>query len=142
MKLVSAHRWDELQTKLKSRFGEFNRTSSASQGRRYPEELRALVRQAIAEGADPVALRQITGISPTAMKQWVSGRTPASTRRTDKPSAPRRLEVIDDKASKRQAAIVVRLQSGITIEFGDRADLNADFLAVLATLGRSHAAAR
>ncbi len=142
MKLVSAHRSDDLQAKIKSRFGEFNRSSSPSKGRRYPEELRVMVRQAITEGADPVALRQITGISPTAMKQWASVSKHVSTRRTDKPSAPRRLEVIDGKASNRRAPVVVRLLSGITIEIGDRADLDAEFLAVLDTLGGSHAASR
>jgi hypothetical protein len=142
MKLVSSQRSDDLQTKIKSRFAEFNRSSSPSKGRRYPEELQKLVRQALEDGVGPTVVRDLTGISSTALQRWSKAAKPARARRLTKPSAPRRLAVVRDVAGKRRSPIVVRLPSGVSIEFGDGTDLNADLLTTLGRLGVARATTR
>jgi hypothetical protein len=142
MRLISARGSDDIQVRLKARFTEFNRSSSPSQGRKYPVELQALVRQASSEGIELSTLGQLTGASPTALARWCKAAEVAPARRLTKPLKVRRLEVVRPDVDKRTSSIVVRLPSGVSIEFADGAVLGADLLTSLATLGGSHAASR
>lgn len=142
MRIVSAQRSDDIQARVRARFGEFNRTSSSSKGRKYPEELRALVSQASAEGVEISTLCKLTGASSTAVARWCRAPKALSSRRPLKPATSRRLEVVGSDIAKRHQPIVVRLPSGVSIEFGDGAALSGDFLVTLASLGGNHATSR
>lgn len=142
MRIVSAQRSDDIQARVKARFGEFNRTSSPSRGRKYPKELRALVSQASAEGVELSTLGELTGASSTALARWCQAAKLPPPRRPRPPAKSRRLEVVGGDADKRPQPILVRLPSGVSIEFGDGAVLSGDFLVTLATLGVNHATSR
>lgn len=143
MKLVSSQRTDDLLATIKARFAEFNKSSLPSQGRKYPNELQALVKQALSEGAEPATLCRLTGVSSTAISRWRTKAKSAKAPRSSKLAAPRRLEVVGSGADgKVRAAVVIRLPSGVTIELGAQATLTGDLLASLANLEASHAASR
>lgn len=142
MKLVSAQRADDLLPRIKARFAEFNKTSSPSKGRKYPEELMALVRQALLDGSEPSTLCQLTGVSSTAMSRWAEAATSAQGRRQAPKAKPRRLDVVNDGPSMCAGPALVRLPSGVTIELADGGALTGELLAALAALGVSHAASR
>ena len=141
MRIVSAQRGDDIQVKIKAKFGEFNRTSSPSKGRKYPKELQTLACQASAEGVTLSTLCELTGASSTALTRWCQAVKAPSPRRQLPPPKARRLEVVGSDVDKRHQPIVVRLPSGVSIEFGDGAVLSGDFLVTLATLGGNHHAA-
>ena len=132
MKLVSAQHVEDLQTELKKRFAEFNRSSSPSKGRRYPVELHDLVRRAIVQGVPSADVRRLTGLSPTAVMRWA---------KAAKPKVPRRLKVVNNDGPRpAAAAVVVRLPSGVAIELTSASALNPELLASLARLEVNHAA--
>ena len=139
MKLASTTRpLAELETLIKSRFAEFNRQSSASRGRKYPEALRKLVCEGNAAGIGVSDLRRLTGMSQTAIK-WALAN--AKTRLP----APRRLEVVGSPVFESRPAsspLIVRLPSGVTIELSDAAQLTSALLRNLASLEVGHAASR
>ncbi len=141
MKLVRVHRADDLETKIKHKFLEFNRTSLPSKGRKYPDDLKALVCRALAEGIRPIVLLRLTGVSASAMHKWTRTANASVPSGDDAKAsvAPRRLEVFDCSPVY-GGAIVVRFPSGVSIEFGDAAGLNHEILKALATLEVNHAA--
>ena len=143
MKLVKGHQTGDLETRLKHKFSEFNRTSSPCRGRKYPKDLRTLVGEALAGGMSPGTVRRLTGVSPAAMHKWArivkSSASAASSPKTI--IAPRRLEVVGSRPGQ-GGAIIVYLPSGVSIEFADAAQLNHDLLTDLATLEVSHASSR
>jgi hypothetical protein len=139
MKVVGAQQIDDVRAEVRSRFAEFNRTSSPSKGRKYPKSLKTLVCRALAEGVDLSSLKGLTGVSPSALLRWnqsekVARQTPAR--------KPRRLAVVGGEFPEHHRPIVVRLPSGISIELGNIAELSSEFLTSLATLGGSCATAR
>ena len=140
MKLISARVSDNIQVRVKAGFAEFNGSSSPSKGRKYPEELQSLVRQAYSEGVELSTLGHLTAASKTALARWCKATEVAPARHPTKPLKARRLEVVRPDVDKRTSSIVVRLPSGVSIEFADGAALGADLLTSLATLGGGHAA--
>lgn len=138
MKLISAQSDDDIQAKVKARFAEFNRTSSPSKGRRYPEELRALVNQAVAKGATLSTLRDLTGVSSSVLCGWAKGGNPTTAAKA------RRLKVVGVSVSvdKSRQPIIIRLPSGVSIEVSDSKVISGNFLVALASLGGSHATSR
>ena len=133
MKVVTAQHADDLLTNIKNRFTEFNRLSTPSKSRRYPEDLAELVRHALADGVRPIVLRKLTGVSSNTMERWIKGSRSAAVQRRDKqPLAPRRLEVVSSETGTAlRGLITVRLRSGVTIEFNDGASLSSDLLTAL-----------
>ncbi len=127
----------ELETRIKSRFAEFNHHSSPTRGRKYPPALRDLVCEGNAAGIRPIDLRRLTGMSQTAIKCTLA-------KAKSKPAAPRRLEVVGSPAEPQKAwnPLVVRLPSGVTIELTDAAMLTPTLLLSLAGLEVDHAASR
>lgn len=148
MKLVTAQRADDLLSRIKTRFADFNKASQPRKGRKYPDELMAMVRQAIREGAAAPALCQITGVSSSAMSRWARAAEveAAPARRPERAvRPPRRLDVVGQgtpKAVPAKGPVVVRLPSGVTIDFADGSALDSGLLAALAALEVSHAASR
>lgn len=142
MKLVSTQRGDDIEAQIKSRFAEFNRSSSASKGRKYPAELRALVRQASVKGIDRSILAELTGASSTALTRWCKGAKVRPTRRQQEAVKPRKLEVVGGHIDQRSRPLIVRLPSGVSIELGDGAALDGELLHALLTLGGGHATSR
>ena len=128
----------ELQNLIKNRFAEFNRQSSPSRGRRYPPELRELVQRGHAAGIGPMELKRLSGMSETAIK-YILAKVKAIAK--SKPLAPRRLEVVGLPFEPRQKLVplIVRLPSGVTIEFSDASMLTATLLSALSSLEIKHA---
>ncbi len=141
MKLVRAHQTDDLQSEIKKRFAEFNRSSSPSRGRRHPHELRELVYQAGTQGLKVGTLCRLTGLSRSAARRWLAE---GPLKPAIPPAMPRRLSVVVEPPIKdpRTAPIVVRLPSGVTIELSDGSSLNGELLTTLSSLEVRHAPAR
>ena len=147
----------DLRVLIQDRFAEFNRHSSPSRGRKYPQELKDLVRQGAAAGIKPGELKRLSGMSDTAIKGALSKKggqiprqaaavpklVPAVMRAAAK-AAPRRLEVVQTTthAPCLTQPIVVRLKSGVAIEFADSSQLTSAFLATLSAMEVGHAASR
>lgn len=129
---------DDLQVLIQNRFSEFNRRSSPSRGRRYPAELRELVCRGIAVGIRLVDMKQLTGMSLSAIRSAVAQAKPG------KPLKPRRLEVVGLPAEMRppSSPVIVRLQSGVSLELPDASMLSPALLHSLASLQVNHAASR
>lgn len=122
---------DDLQSIIKSRFQEFNRRSSPSRGRKYPNDLRNLVQRGIAAGIPPADLKRLTGMSQTAIRY---ARTKAQT------AKPRRLEVVGMALVQLASRpLVIRLPSGISIELSDTAMLTPVLKAAQGSLEVAHA---
>lgn len=135
MKLVHAPNSDQLQNEIRKRYAEFNCSRPPSKGRRYPRELKELVRHGCSQGLKVATLRRLTGLSSSAIKRWHKEGIGASA-----PPAPRRLAVTDSSPlPSLVCAVVVRLPSGVTIELSDSCALNRDLLAGLAALEVRHA---
>ncbi len=136
MKLAPANQpIAELQNLIKNRFAEFNRQSSPSRGRRYPHELRELVQRGSAAGIGPMELKRLSGMSETAIKCIL-----AKVKTKAKPLAPRRLEVVGLPVEQSTSPLIVRLPSGVTIEFADASMLTVTLLSALSSLEVKHAA--
>ena len=134
MRLRRANQGGSLDPDIARRFADFNNTNSTPKGRRYPEDLRKLVCQAINGGTKAAEIVRATGLSATALKRWLSDyRT----------RLPRRIEVVADPAVVPPTiAALVRLPSGVTIELADSRALEPELLASLSTVGVRHAATR
>ena len=138
MKLASAVLpLSELEARIKNRFAEFNRHSSASRGRKYPPALRELLCEGSAGGISPIELQRLTGVSDSAVRSILA-------KAKAKPVASRRLEVVASLAEPQRVlkALVVRLPSGVTIELTDATMLTPALLRSLAGLEVDHAASR
>ena len=122
----------DLETVIKSRFAEFNRRSSPSQGRRYPSDLRDLLCQGSLSGLSNSDLRRLSGMSPTSIKATLANA---------KPVRARRLEVIPAAApeTKSGTPLTIRLCSGVSIEIPDVGMLTVELLANLSNLEAGHA---
>lgn len=122
---------DDLQATIKSRFQEFNRRSSPSTGRRYPNDLRELVQRGIAAGIRPADLKRLTGMSQTAIRYALA---------KAKPAKPRRLEVVGlAPIQSASSSLVIRLPSGISIELSDASMLTPVLQAARSCLEVNHA---
>jgi len=142
MKLAANSAHLDIRSQIKDRFAEFNRKSSRSKGRRYPADLRELVRQGAMSGIKPKDLERLSGMSSTAIKR-AQAVTPIAG--AAKPLPPRRLQVVDAVREQRQqvaAPLLVRLPSGVTIEMAGEAALTQTLLHTLASLEVKHAASR
>jgi hypothetical protein len=125
---------DDLQSLIKSRFQEFNRRSSPSTGRRYPNDLRELVQRGIAAGIRPGELKRLTGMSQSAIRSALS---------KAKPEKPRRLEVVGlPPIQQASSSLIIRLPSGISIELPDASMLTSVLVAAQNSLEVNHAASR
>ena len=134
MKLIHSERVDDLQAEIRKRFAEFNRTSSPSRGRRYPQELKDLISQAGARGDKTAVLRGLSGLSASAINRYRAGVGP-------KALAPRRLTVVGaSPVEGPTTAVVIRLLSGVAIELADSRSLSLELLTTLSTLEVRHAA--
>lgn len=131
MKLVRAPQAFGLQDKIKSRFSEFNRLSPVSKGRRYPEELIALLVEGNQAGIKPALLRRLSGVSGSALHSWL---------KAGHKVAPRRLEVVRPTKTQKVAGITILLASGVAIELSDSGALTNELLSALNTLEVRHAA--
>lgn len=141
MKIVQAKQVEVLQSEIKQRFTEFNRSSSTSKRRRYPDELKELLQQAYAQGVKVGTLCRLAGVSRPVVKGWLAP-TEASA-----PVKARCLAVVNSAAAPARAAVpvaavVVRLPSGVTIELVDSRALSPDLLAGLCNRGGGHATSR
>ena len=136
MKLVRVPQGDGLQAELKRRFADFNRL--AGKTRRYPKELKDLVRQAAIEGCKVPELSRLTGLSGSGVRSWLPRAG------SPRPAEARRLEVTraGAEASTLAAVVVVRLPSGVTIELADGRLLTGDLLSMLGAAEGRHAATR
>ena len=132
---------DEFQNEIRRCFSEFHRRYSPSKGRKYPEELRGLVRQARSGGIAPARIQEITGVSRSAILQWSKSAKGTSIERTTPPAA-RRLEVIGEQRGHQNIFAVIKFPSGIAIELSDHGVLNLEFLQSIATLEVRDAAPR
>ncbi len=141
MKIVGAKKSEDLEIEIKERFAEFNKASSGSKRRRYPDELKDLLRQAHKRGVRIAALCRLAEVSRPVVKDWLAARgasTPVSTRRLAVvKSAEGHVRVADPAIP-----VVVRLPSGVTIELADCRALSSDLLTVLCGVEVAHAASR
>ena len=139
---VSNQSTDSLRALIKERFGTLNRQSLPSRGRKYPQELRELVRQGASAGIAPVELSRLSGMSSTAVKGALEkkSRVVAAKRKV---LPARRLEVVGVVAEPRRCptGLVVRLPSGVSIEL-DGSGLTSTLLLTLARLEVAHASSR
>ena len=135
MKLIRADKqMNDLHVEIKSRFTEFNRTSSPSKGRKYPEDLKELISRAAQAGSGNAVLGHLAGVTSNRISLWVSGCRPA---------APRQLEVVNEESPyPLRSSAIIRLASGATIELTDAHSLTSDLLAVLCRGEVSRAASR
>jgi hypothetical protein len=134
MKLVHSERVNDLQAEIKTRFAEFNKTSSPSRGRRYPTALKELIGQAGAQGLKTAVLRRLSGLSLSAINRYRATSRPRSL-------VPRRLTVVGARSGEgATTAVVIRLSSGVAIELADSRTLSLELLTTLHTLEVRHAA--
>ena len=134
MKLIRSQPSSDIQSEIKKRFAEFNLTSKPSKSRLYPDDLKALAREAIRQGLKPTTLCRLSGLSMTAIRTW--------SRADQKSKKPRRIEVIGNSHTARNSSAVIRLRSGICIELSDSASLTGDLLAMLSKVEVDNAASR
>ena len=142
MKLATNSIPRDIKSQIKDRFAEFNRKSAPSKGRKYPAELRELVRQGAISGIKPKDLKRLSGMSSTAIERAQSVTLSVDDAR---PVPPRRLQVVDAVSEQRQqvaAPFLIRLPSGVTIEMAGEAALTQTLLHTLASLEVKHAASR
>ena len=97
-----------LLDEIKSRFAQFNELNRPGKGKRYPVELKDLVRQAALDGVVINDLLRVTGVSALSLARWLE--------HSSLPTV-RRLEVID-QADSPGASRFVHFPSGVIIEFG------------------------
>ena len=137
---------DDLRTLIKRRFADFNRHSSPSRGRKYPAELRDLVKQGAAAGIRQIELIDLTGMSQAAIKYAVDNPKPmVAKKKRGLALAPLRLEVVEPANHlqfQEPRSLVVRLPSGVTIELANAEALTVSLLTILARLEVDHATSR
>ena len=136
---------DSLRALIKDRFADFNRSSKPSRGRKYPVELRELIREGHLTGIPPRDLEELSGMSLTAIKGAVALKTRRQVVSAPPiPKAPRRLEVVGSAADSRplSSSVMIRLPSGVTIDLGDPSGLTPALLVTLANLEVPHVASR
>ena len=150
MTMVRSQNNKPLETKIQTRFAKFNQKVPPAKGRRYPKELRELVKQGRVHGLSAEKICQLTGISKSTAIRLCTVASKASAKRSEKIAVnsspkggvivPRRLEVVGFPPDMRLAIpVVVRFTSGVTIELYDTNLLTADLLKNLQTLGVTHA---
>lgn len=140
MKLARVPQAEELVGEVRRRFADFNRSRPPSKGRRYPDELRQLVCQAAAQGCKVAELGRLTGLSASGVRRWLP-----KVKATRPAVAARRLEVIAPDVAPPLACssvIVVRLPSGVTMEFAEGRALTSELVTTLMDLEVRHATAR
>ena len=140
MKLAVGSPYDNIRSQIKDRFAEFNRKSSPSKGRKYPADLRDMVRRAARSGIKPKELEKLSGMSSTAVKLAIGVvATPITA-----PVAARRLQVVPGANYHQQVSrpLLIRLPSGVTVELAGEAALTSTLLHALACLEVTHAASR
>ena len=140
MKLATNSIPRDIKSQIKDRFAEFNRKSAPSKGRKYPAELRELVRQGAISGIKPKDLKRLSGMSSTAIE-----RAQTVTLFVDDARPPRRLQVVDAVSEQRQqvaAPFLIRLPSGVTIAMAGEAALTQTLLHTLVSLEFKHSASR
>ena len=140
MKVIRSLPGADIHREIEHRFTAFNQRVPSSKGRRYPRELVDLVCQAAAGGTRPAELSRLTGAATSVVSGWIKAARPSA--------APRRLEVVKSHGAATAEAkpvatpIVVRLPSGIVVEFFDSEALTATLLTRLSRLEVAHAASR
>ena len=139
MQLIRSQAVDDLSAEIKKRFAEFNRARPKAKGRRYPADLRKLVRQAALEGVKPSTLRRLTGLSPHGLKRWLDASQPEIRRLEIVPAAekmPPQVNkggpaIIPAAQATRPLAASIRLPSGAMIEFHEKDALTPDVVRAL-----------
>jgi transposase-like protein len=108
-------------------FGEYQTRCPNPKYRRYPEELKQMIRAAREEGIGFSDLTKATGVARSAIVGWV---------KTSKVNQPmlRKLKVVG--AEPERAGMIVILPSGVRIEMPGSRVLGGEFLRELASLGR------
>lgn len=102
-----------------------------------------MVRQALADGAEPSTLCRLTGASSSAMNRWAeSAKASPPSQAADPVAAPRRLEVVGADVGRNDRPVVVRLPSGVSIELSSPAALDRGLLTTLASLEACDVASR
>lgn len=105
---------NQVRDRLAAAFGEFNRQSRPSKGRKYPESLRKMVREAAGAGLSKPELMKLTGMSDSALRYAVDRVAPNGRGRMA--SSVRRLEVVTDgpEPACDGNQLTIRLPSGIS----------------------------
>lgn len=146
MKLaIDSQSLDDLRVQIKARFADFNRSSMASKGRKYPADLRQLVRQGHLAGIRQKDLSILSGMSRTSIRGALAAKLPAGVSPGPaKPPAPRRLKVVGPVGDNVRAPspLIVRLPSGVTIELASDKLLTETLLVTLARLEVDNVASR
>jgi hypothetical protein len=128
MQSVNHDKISTLEAELKDRFAEFHQLNPASNRRRYPRELKALVVQAKEKGLRSATICRLSGLSSSAVHRYSAAGGP-------KVIQPRRLTIVDTKAAQKgKAPVVIRLSSGVSIELSDGSGLSPDLLKSLSAL--------
>ncbi len=151
MRLAASHSsLVEIRTSIKERFAEFNRLTPARHGRRYPEELRELIRKGSVAGIEVRELVELSGMSVKGVNLAIGKRkksyakiTGNGAKHSGKPS-PKRLDVFSERveSSQSRCPLVIRLPSGIVIETTEGSSLTPSLLQVLAKVEVSCVASR
>ena len=132
MKLKSANQSSSLQSEIKRRFSEYSRSNPSSKGRRFPLELKELVARGRGEGLKVALLCRLTGVSKGAITRWSEAAV--------KDTEVRKLSVASERPSSTpNSSVVIRLSSGVTIEFRDGQSLEVGLLRTLNSLEVSNA---
>lgn len=134
-----------IRAKIQEKFAEFNQTIPSSQGRRYPADLRELIRRGYSAGVSITDLSRLSGMSRSAVDFVVKDRS-----KPNRPAA-RRLQVVDrefievetePERATTPSPMVIKLPSGLSLELSDSRALTVDLLHMLMRVGGVHAASR
>ena len=132
----------DLRSLIRGRFAKFDREQVRTKGRRYPQELRDLVRQGIVAGISIAEIMRLSGMSKSAVAFARGSKCAEADSSLAKKVLPaRRLEVVGTGIGS-SPEIVARLPSGVTLEFAANASLTPELVAILAALEAPYAASR
>ena len=138
MKLTTRGQPTPTQEKITRKFAEYNLSVPVSRGRKVPDKLKRLAMQGYTEGSDVDQLALLTGMSRGTMYRWIKEYDKTA---PSKKIPVRKLAVVTESSTPAPAPapasipIVVRLTSGVTIEFANSRLLDTDFLRSLCALG-------
>lgn len=141
MKLSRIQPHQDIREKVRAAFSEFSKTNPANKWRRFPAELRALVREAYLLGVSKTDLVTLAGISISSVDRWCSGDSKVKALPVPLEAKARVLEVTGP-ATESPAGFVVRLPSGMVIEFNEGTVFSAELFTVLCRSEVGHASSR
>lgn len=134
MKTINDSQKNDLLGEIKKLSSEVIQGKEYPSTIRYPEQLKALVREGVKLGLKGKEICLVTNISITTINRWLISS------KKEQPKI-RKLKVVANKPLEqtlplRDSTISIQLPSGVLIKFTDAKILNNEFLFVLSSLER------